>query len=53
MEPTESGCNVAHEFRLVVHKQQKEWLAVLSESEQGQLVDTLHRLQSALADEKD
>jgi DNA-binding MarR family transcriptional regulator len=53
IEPTESGRNVAHAFRLVVHKQQKEWMAALSESEQGQLVDTLHRLQSALAGEKD
>jgi MarR family 2-MHQ and catechol resistance regulon transcriptional repressor len=53
IEPTESGRNVAHEFRLVVHRQQKEWLAALKESEQGQLVDTLHRLQSSLTDEKD
>jgi len=53
IEPTESGRSVANEFRLVVHKHQKQWLAVLSESEQGQLVNTLHRLQSALADEKD
>jgi MarR family 2-MHQ and catechol resistance regulon transcriptional repressor len=53
IEPTESGCKVAHEFRLVVHKHQKEWLAVLSEAEQRQLVNTLHRLQSALVDEKD
>ena len=53
IEPTESGRNVAHEFRLVVHRQQKAWLAALTESEQGQLVDTLHRLQSTLADEQD
>jgi DNA-binding MarR family transcriptional regulator len=53
IEPTESGRNIANEFRLVVHRQQKEWLAALTESEQGQLVDTLHRLQSALADDKD
>jgi MarR family 2-MHQ and catechol resistance regulon transcriptional repressor len=53
IEMTESGRNIANEFRLVVHRQQKEWLAALTESEQGQLVDTLHRLQSALADDKD
>jgi len=53
IEPTESGCKVAQAFRLVVHKQQKEWLAVLSEVEQEQLIETLHRLQSALASEKD
>lgn len=54
IEPTESGRNVAYEFRLVVHRQQKEWLAAaLTESEQGQLVDTLHRLQLSLTDRKD
>jgi len=53
IEPTESGRKAAHEFRLVVHRHQKEWLAALTESEQGQLVDTLHRLQSSLTDGKD
>jgi MarR family transcriptional regulator, 2-MHQ and catechol-resistance regulon repressor len=53
IEPTESGRSIANEFRLVVHRQQKEWMAALTELEQGQLVDTLHRLQSALADDKD
>ena len=53
IEPTESGRKVAHEFRLVVHKQQKQWLSVLPESEQRQLVETLHRLQSALVVEED
>jgi DNA-binding MarR family transcriptional regulator len=52
IEPTESGCQVAHEFRLVVHRKQKEWLAALSESEQGQLIDVLQRLQPVLADAK-
>ena len=53
IEPTESGCRVAQEFRLVVHRHQKEWLAALSETEQGQLIDALHRLESVLADGKD
>jgi DNA-binding MarR family transcriptional regulator len=53
IEPTESGRKAAHEFRLVVHNHQKDWLAALSESEQEQLIGTLHRLQSALAGEKD
>jgi DNA-binding MarR family transcriptional regulator len=53
IEPTESGRKVANEFRLVVHRQQKEWLSALTESEQGQLVDMLHQLQSALTDDKD
>lgn len=53
IKPTESGCRVAQEFRLVVHRHQKEWLAALSETEQGQLIDALHRLESVLADGKD
>jgi DNA-binding MarR family transcriptional regulator len=53
IEPTESGRQVAREFRLVVHQHQKEWLAILSESEQKQLVATLHRLQMALAAKED
>jgi DNA-binding MarR family transcriptional regulator len=53
IEPTESGRRVAHEFRVIVHRQQARWLAALSETEQGQLIGALHRLQSVLADEKD
>jgi len=53
IEPTDAGRKVAHDFRLVVHQHQKEWLAVLPEAEQRQLVDTLHRLQSALIVEED
>jgi DNA-binding MarR family transcriptional regulator len=52
IEPTESGRRVAQEFRLDVHRHQKEWLATLSETEQGQLIDVLHRLESVLADGK-
>ena len=52
IELTESGRQVAHEFRLVVHRHQNEWLAALSEPEQGQLIDALHRLQSILAGAK-
>jgi DNA-binding MarR family transcriptional regulator len=52
IEPTESGCRVAQEFRLVVHHHQKEWLAALSETEQRQLIDVLHRLESVLVDGK-
>ena len=50
IELTDSGRQVAHEFRLLVHQHQKAWLAVLTEPEQIQLIDTLHRLQSALND---
>ena len=50
IELTDTGRKVAHEFRLLVHQNQKGWLAVLSEPEQIQLINTLHRLQSALND---
>ncbi len=52
IEPTESGRRVAHEFRVVVHRYQTKWLAVLSETEQRQLTDALHRLQSVLSEAK-
>ena len=48
IELTDAGRQVAHEFRLLVHKNQKEWLSVLTEKEQAQLIDTLHRIQIAL-----
>lgn len=48
IELTDAGRQVAHEFRLLVHKNQKEWLSVLTEKEQAQLIDTLHRIQAAL-----
>ena len=50
IELTEAGCQVAHEFRLLVHQHQKAWLAVLTEQEQVQLIDTLHRLQASLTE---
>jgi DNA-binding MarR family transcriptional regulator len=50
IELTDSGRQVAHEFRLLVHKHQKTWMSVLTEQEQSQLIDTLHRLQTALSD---
>ena len=48
IELTESGRQVAHDFRLRVHQQQNEWLAALSQPEQEQLIAALHRLQSSL-----
>ena len=50
IELTDAGRQVAHEFRLVVHRHQKAWLAVLTEQEQVQLIDALHRLQAALTE---
>ncbi len=48
IELTGAGRQVAQEFRLLVHRQEKVWLAVLTEQEQVQLIDALHRLQAAL-----
>jgi len=50
IELTDVGRRTAHEFRLVVHRHQKEWMATLTEKEQVQLIRLLHRLQAALAD---
>ena len=50
IELTDAGRQVAHEFRKLVHQREKEWLADLNQQEQEQLVATLHRLQSTLAD---
>ena len=50
IELTDVGRRIANEFRLVVHRHQKEWMATLTEQEQVQLIRLLHRLQAALAD---
>lgn len=50
IELTDTGRQVAHAFRPVVHQHQKTWLEVLSEQEQGQLIDSLQRLQLSLMD---
>jgi len=49
IELTGLGRETAHAFRLEVHRHQKQWLSVLDPREQSQLIETLHRLQSALA----
>lgn len=50
IELTDAGRQVAHDFRSLVHQHQKAWMAVLTEQEQTQLIDTLHRIQTALND---
>jgi DNA-binding MarR family transcriptional regulator len=50
IELTEAGRRVAHEFRLVVHQHQNNWLGALSAAEQDQLISTLQRLQAALGE---
>jgi DNA-binding MarR family transcriptional regulator len=49
VELTDTGRQIAHEFRLLVHRHQKHWLAALTEQEQDQLINALHRLQAALS----
>lgn len=50
IELTDDGLRVAHEFRLVVHRRQKEWMAVLSEDDKDRFIQMLHRIQVALAE---
>jgi DNA-binding MarR family transcriptional regulator len=50
IEPTDTGRQVAHAFRPIVHQHQKVWLEALSEKEQGHLIDSLQRLQVTLMD---
>ena len=49
IELTEAGRQVAHDFRVRVHHQQKEWLAALGQEEQEELIAALHRLQESLS----
>lgn len=48
VEITEKGRKSENEFRPIVHQYQKQWLEVLSEKEQQQLIVALHRLQESL-----
>lgn len=50
IEMTDTGRQVATDFRPLVHRHQKQWLRVLSEKEQVQLIDTLQRVQGELMD---
>jgi MarR family 2-MHQ and catechol resistance regulon transcriptional repressor len=50
IELTDTGRQVARDFRVLVHQQEKAWMDVLTEQEQNQLIATLHRIQTALND---
>src|SRR3990172_250557 len=50
IETTDTGRQGAYAFRPIVHQHQKAWLEALSEQEQGQLIDSLRRLQATLID---
>jgi DNA-binding MarR family transcriptional regulator len=49
IELTDTGKKVARDFRPIVHRHEKMWMAPLSEKEQRQLIDLLHRIQATLA----
>ena len=48
IELTDTGRQVAHAFRPIVHQHQNVWMEALNEKEQGQLIDSLQRLQVTL-----
>ncbi len=50
IELTDSGRQVAGQFRPIVHQQQHQWLHVLSDQEQELGIQALHRLQAVLSD---
>jgi DNA-binding MarR family transcriptional regulator len=50
IELTDAGRRTAHEYRVVVHRHEKDWMAALSSDEKDRLIDVLHRIQTALAD---
>ena len=49
-EITATGRQAASAFRPIVHQHQREWLEVLSATEQQWLLDALHRVQARLLD---
>jgi DNA-binding MarR family transcriptional regulator len=51
IELTSAGRNAAEAFRPIVHHQQKEWLDVLTDEEQVQFIQMLHRIQTSLKDQ--
>ncbi len=51
IELTDLGRQVANQFRPIVHHHQHLWLSVLTDQEQEQLIEKLHRLQASLSDE--
>jgi DNA-binding MarR family transcriptional regulator len=50
IELTPGGRKVADQFRPVVHHQEKEWMNVLTDEEQAQLIQMLHRVQASFKD---
>jgi len=48
IELTDTGRKVARDFRPIIHHHEKVWLGALSEKEQRQVIDLLHRIQATL-----
>lgn len=53
VEITPEGLNVLAEVRKTVHRQEKEWMSVLSDAELRKLVALLHRVQQGLDEPAD
>jgi DNA-binding MarR family transcriptional regulator len=50
MELTPARRKVADQYRQVVHHQQKEWPNGLTDAQQAQLIQMLHKVQASLTD---
>lgn len=50
VELTEKGKQVAIAFRPIVHQHQKKWFEALNDTQQQQLIDSLHQLQGRFSD---
>jgi DNA-binding MarR family transcriptional regulator len=48
VELTDTGAQVARDFRPIAHQHQKQWLAGLTDKEQQALIKSLQRLQATL-----
>jgi MarR family 2-MHQ and catechol resistance regulon transcriptional repressor len=51
VEITPAGLTVLQQLRTIVHRNEKEWMAVLSEAEVRAYIGLLHRVQEALLSE--
>jgi DNA-binding MarR family transcriptional regulator len=49
VEITPAGLTVVQELRTIVHRNEKDWLGALSDTELRTYIDLLHRIQDSLA----
>ena len=48
VEVTPAGLAVVQEFRTIVHRNERDWMSVLSDAELGTYVELMHRIQDRL-----